>query len=523
VFAFATLVALVLLLLEGKNQWFFNDDWGQWATNRFGPGIDRPGDFFFSPHSGHWMTLNRVVFEAIYRTTGLRWYLVYLLPVIFFHLAAAWLLRHISLRAGVRPWMATSSALVFLFLGTGAEVLTWSDAFGFMAGLVFGGGQLVLADHDGPLDRRDVIGLLLGLLSMTSGAAAITMLGVVGLAGLLRARFRAVAFHIAPPALAWLIWYAAIGHTDKQKIVNRASLGGAPSYFYRGVTTSVEAVTQIGLAVLLTVLLIGYVVWRSSSWREQRLAPIAALAAGLPTFWLLVTITRLAEGVDPAASSRYLYVTAFFTLPMLTVAVDDLARDYRLIAKVATGVFAWAMLVNAISLDSFARFSGGRAYHVKRGVATVLALPGTSELPPETRLEDPDGIVKGGWVAPVGVLLLLNEHGDFGDLPAPTEHERLRWGTPLLVHLTATDKAPPCSTLTSRQELKFDRSGSVVVLSERPIAVDVTLRSTIDNTVGPVRHFDVGAGSPSRLAIGLDQVSAEIVLSAPASLCRLPD
>ena len=523
VFALASVAAFVLLLLEGRNQWFFGDDWGQWSINRFGPELDRPAKFFFSPHNGHWMSLNRLVFEVAYRATGLRWYVVYLLPVIVFHVMAAWLLRHICIRAGVSPWMATSSAMVFLFLGTGAEVLTWSDAFGYMAGLVLGGWQLVLADHDGPLDRRDVMGLALGLVSIASGAAAITMLGAIGLSGLLRGRVRAVAFHVAPPALAWAIWWIAIGHNDKQDLVDRSSLGDAPSYFYKGVTTSIEAVTLISLSALLALLLIGFVVWRAPSWREPKRAPIAALAAGLPAFWLLVTITRLAEAVEPAASSRYLYVTAFFILPMLTLAVDELARNHRPAVRVATGVFIWAMVLNAISLDSFAQFTGGRAYHIKRGVATVLSLPGTSELPPDTRLDDPEGIVKGGWVAPVGVLRLLHEHGDLPNLPTPTEHERLRWGTPLLVRVTPADRAPTCAERTSHVELRFERAGSVIVSSERSITIDVTLRSTIDNTSGPRRSFSVPAGTPSRLAVDLDQVVADITLSEPAVLCRVPN
>jgi hypothetical protein len=69
----ATVVAVAVILVEGHNQWFFNDDWGQWAApSRRGPRIDDVTAFFFDPHNGHWMTLNRVAFEGIYRVFGLR-------------------------------------------------------------------------------------------------------------------------------------------------------------------------------------------------------------------------------------------------------------------------------------------------------------------------------------------------------------------------------------------------------------------------------------------------------------------
>ena len=52
---------------------------------------------------------------------GIRSYVPYQLLVILLHLAAAVLLRVVMRRAGVRPWIATLTAGVFVFFGAGAE------------------------------------------------------------------------------------------------------------------------------------------------------------------------------------------------------------------------------------------------------------------------------------------------------------------------------------------------------------------------------------------------------------------
>ena len=53
-------------------------------------------------------------------------------------------------RAGVRPWLATLLAGVFVFFGSGAENILIAFQITFVGSLVFGLTQLLLADHDGP-------------------------------------------------------------------------------------------------------------------------------------------------------------------------------------------------------------------------------------------------------------------------------------------------------------------------------------------------------------------------------------
>ena len=112
-------------------------------------------------------------------------------------------------RAGVGPWIATAAALLLVFFGTGAEVIVYAVNMGFVGALVLGLVQLLLADHDGPVDRRDWLGLLAGFAGLLCSSVALTMIAVVGLATLARRSWRAAALHTVPLALVYAVWFRA--------------------------------------------------------------------------------------------------------------------------------------------------------------------------------------------------------------------------------------------------------------------------------------------------------------------------
>ena len=125
------------------------------------------------------------------------------------HLVAAALVLAVMRRSGVRPWLATVAAAVFVFFGAGAENILVAFQITFVGSLVFGLTQLLFADHDGPLDRRDWLGLLAGFAGLLCSGVAVTMTVVVGLAVLLRRGFRGwrvALFHTAPLAVAYALW-----------------------------------------------------------------------------------------------------------------------------------------------------------------------------------------------------------------------------------------------------------------------------------------------------------------------------
>src|SRR5204863_5477275 len=113
-------------------------------------------------------------------------------------LAVVALLRIVMRRAGVRPWLATFIAFVFVFFGSGAENILIAFQITFVGSLMFGLVQLVLADHEGTWDRRDWIGLLAGFAGLMCPGVAIAMTIVVGIAMLLRPAWPIAPLHPAP-------------------------------------------------------------------------------------------------------------------------------------------------------------------------------------------------------------------------------------------------------------------------------------------------------------------------------------
>jgi hypothetical protein len=185
VFALVEFAALVLWLILGRSQWFYHDEWDFLAARKAGD----LGDLF-RPHNEHWTTLPILVYRALFALFGLRAYLPYRLVVLFLHLVAAALLLVAMRRAGVRPWIATAAASLLAFFGAGWQNIIQPFQICFTASLVLGLGQLLLADHDGALDRRDYVGLVAGLAGLMTSGVAVSMTVVVGLAVLLRGGLR---------------------------------------------------------------------------------------------------------------------------------------------------------------------------------------------------------------------------------------------------------------------------------------------------------------------------------------------
>src|SRR4029077_4092984 len=68
-------------------------------------------------------------------------------------------------------------------------------------------GQLLLVDHDGPLDRRDGFGVAVSLVGVSSsGFGPFFGFGVAVLL-VLRRRWLAAVVAVVPQALAWMWWW----------------------------------------------------------------------------------------------------------------------------------------------------------------------------------------------------------------------------------------------------------------------------------------------------------------------------
>jgi hypothetical protein len=87
-------------------------------------------------------------------------YTPYLVVLLVLHLTAPARLRMVMRRSGVDAWLATLTASVFVYLGAGAQDILSASQMTVVGSIVFGLTDLLLADHDGPLDRRDALAVL---------------------------------------------------------------------------------------------------------------------------------------------------------------------------------------------------------------------------------------------------------------------------------------------------------------------------------------------------------------------------
>jgi len=385
-FGVAELVALVLRLHWARGAWFGVDDWDFVASRTVG----NVGDLFRA-HLDHWATMIVLAYRLLFSLFGLR-YLPYAVFAIVLHLVVGVLLRVLMRRAGVGPWTATAAATVFVFLGTGIE-----NNF-FTSAMVFGLLQLLFADHDGPVDRRDFLGLGAGAIGLMCSALAVTMTIVVGIATLSRRGWRAAMFHTVPLAALYLLWLFAApaspsNGTDTQSISNVLTFLNNGQWATLVRVGRLPGFGVVVAAVLVAGLIVIYAAEGVTMLRHYA-APLAMLVGG-PLFLVSTGVKRsglpaalhdavfrsLNNPAHLARQDRYTYVVAALTLPTLAVAVSALGRRWQYL-RVVIAVLMIATLptvVRDFRRDALAFARTGPATEGK--VLAVPRLPIARELP----------------------------------------------------------------------------------------------------------------------------------------------
>jgi hypothetical protein len=339
--AFGVVLAgvFVWLLYVGRHQWFKGDEW-RFLADRDG------GDLrdLLRPHSFvHWTTAPIVVYRVLFRLFGVRTYVPYLTVLVALHLTVATLLRLIMRRAGVSPWTATVAALVFALFGAGYQNILWAFQITFVGSLALGLTHLLLADHDGPVDRRDWLGLMAGLVGLMCSGLAVAMVIVVGLVTLLKRGWRVAALHSVPLGALYAAWW--VGFIDSDRVAERDR--GNPDLWIRFVANGVaETFEQLGQlpwlgVVVAAVLIVGLALAWGRSDRDQlrrEATTPAALLVGAVAFLVIAALGRVAAALGPvgfvvlgtgeARTSRYVHVVAALVLPAIAVAVDAIAKRW---------------------------------------------------------------------------------------------------------------------------------------------------------------------------------------------------
>jgi hypothetical protein len=339
--------AVPLLMWYGRDQWFFLDEW-DFLVNRSASSLND----LFRPYNGHWSTVPILAYRLNFRLWGIRTYVPYQLLVVLVHVAlvlALWtLMRHLRVRA----WICTGVAIFYLLFGSGYENIIWAFQIGFAGAALCGVLQLLLADHDGPIERRDWLGVAIGMVGLMCASAAIALTVTVGVAVMLRRGWRAAAFHVAPLAFAYVVWYAVTGRTSSVPL----RFGSEALRFARELVRSTFMALGIyaPVAILVVALaIVGVVAGVVVPLRERRNGAASVPVGLLVGFFVYTSSAALARSVVGAASAgspRYLHVGALFVLPFVALGGEALARRKTLLAIVPVVLLAIALPRN---LDAF--------------------------------------------------------------------------------------------------------------------------------------------------------------------------
>ncbi len=376
---------VILVPVLARHQWFTFDEWGTLADRKAGSLDD-----LLDPHNDHWSTLPILVYRGLFALFGLRTYLPYQLSAVLVHLATAALLRTVMRRAGVDPWVATGVASVYAFLGAGWQNIIWGWQISLVGALAFGVAQLILLDHDGPLDRRDWLGLGAGVAGLLCSGVAVTMLLVIGIAALARRGYRVALFHATPLAVLYGAWYFTYGHKRNPTFPTaRDHPGLLVRWLGRGTLAMFDAVGHfraVGIAVAVLVVIGLILAWAPLDKNElRRCAAIpGALLLGSFAFILLTGWARVvAYQPSYARASRYVDIATGMALPAVAVGLDAVVRRWRLVAPALL-----VMLVAAIpgNLQQFHHSSSSPYWastqiRYRRSLLALANVPAAANVP----------------------------------------------------------------------------------------------------------------------------------------------
>jgi hypothetical protein len=327
-------------------------------------------------------------------------------------------------RARVNPWIATATATVFVFFGAGWADIIWAFQIGFTAALVFGLVHLMLADHDGPVDARDWLGLLSGAIALTCSGVAVTMVAVVGLTTALRRSVRVALLHTAPLAAIYLMWEKAFPERHFRTPTPDAS--EAMRWFWAGAAAALVAIARSPLLAwaLLGAVACGLVLTalREHTWARIRVVLAAPLSL-LGGAFLFIAFTAVRRAglypSDHARASRYVYVVAALALPAIALAMDALIRRWRVLIPPLIALIVISLVGNIGAFADQRRLDARTQPQYRNLMLTIAHDPLARRTPPSLTPERVFAItVTVGW-------LLSGARAGRIPRPAMTESELL--------------------------------------------------------------------------------------------------
>lgn len=411
VFALILLASVPLLMYWGRSHWFISDDWDFFAWRN----ADDMSDLLRG-HYKHWTTIPILIYRALFAAIGIHYYWPYQLVLVSLHLTVAFLLRVIFCRSGVQPNLATIGAAFFIFFSPGSDNILSAFQMTLVGALALGLAQIILVDHKGPVDRRDVYGLCAGLGALMFSGVAVPLIAAVGLAALVRRGWRVASLHTVPLALVYLAWSAWSPPSTYFGIFRLApTFGMFCSYVESAALTILEGIGFVPAAgILVLLLVIGGTIQGLRSDRRNLVVPGALAFGGLVFVFLLAwlrsgaipeghsymsNIINLMTQDSQIFSGRYLYIAVALLLPLIMVAFQALADTWPRFRAAYAMLLVLAIAVHIKQFMGIPSKMGSRDDKTRRAILIVPALPNVNQVPrwarPVSKIE---GYVTVGWL-----------------------------------------------------------------------------------------------------------------------------
>ncbi|HZB40152.1 MAG TPA: hypothetical protein VE487_04260 [Ilumatobacter sp.] len=405
---FAWPIGVLVLMVIARDQWFARDDWAFILTRERlheTAGLDA---MLLEPQDGHWMTWPILVFRALDRIVGTRSYVPYLLVLWATHVGAV-VLAHLWMRRfGVTAWISTLMTILLLVFGGGWENLVFAVQIVYNFSLLAFLGQMLLVDHDGPLDRRDGFGVLVSLIGVSSSGFGPFFGFGVGLLLVLRRRWLAAVVAVVPQALAFVWWWTTWG-ADPVADSGTADARFVIDWVEHGLWAVFGSLSSTGLlAWPAIVLCIAMAAWPGTG--RYRRAPIIAMLATVLVMYLGIGTRREVFGVLASAWPRYQYMAAMIAAPVLAFGLDQIWRFASWARWIPRVVLVVAIARNVVWMHDGAQHWGTASSADRKLFALVagsderLVAPrdrSLSAFSPDVLVIDLDTLVEEGAITPV--------------------------------------------------------------------------------------------------------------------------
>jgi hypothetical protein len=497
----AVAASVPFYLFFARRQWFWGGEWTFLASRDLSSLHD-----LLRPYRQHWETIPIVIFQLIFFAFRLRSYVPYQLPVIVLHGVAGVLLWIVIRRSGVHPWLATIAAVAFVYFGHGRQDIVLAFQLGFVSALVLGLCAVLLVDHPGRADRRDVLAGVCSALALLCSGVAVTMIAIAAIVMFVRRGIKPTLLYVTPLAFMYLVWYLAVARADY------AANGVSPAGTIIGFVGSALATTLNALGsnpvaafALAGLLLVGlFVAARTRSLDSNWTLPLA-FAAGALVFLMITAFARASGGSSAVDQSRYLDIAACLLLPPLAKSADFLSRRYRYAAPIVLAVLLVGLPGNLVAAGSANGSSADRAALVAIATSPIAGAVDGRHVPDDVRFPS------------VSVNWLRREVGRSG-LPQGTAVDRSTMAMAdvrlEIQEFGLQPRTPPCHWLKSRFTVFLRKHDDVSFLGREIIVSAATSDGEANVVFESISNYN---GATLRAAVPI-----EITLhpaAAPVQVC----